>query len=633
MKSKKSVILLISILFPLIITAYVGMYMYGVVGTWKNNQEKFNDKLINPNVETVKGMDTYLKLNHKSYIYNIDNFKLYTGTFAEKEEVTKRNDFNGTYDLNGYSITSVSATNTTVDSDAVHSFYITNVNYGNVLPSNVVVLAVKYDLEDVEGSYELLTKAYEQFTEKFQNNSDKLNAATSSTAGFYDKNAIKAEDDKNEGTPYAIDILVRRDYPLYKVDEDGNAETDSSGNKVLESQTDLSKLNNILYAFVETFEDNSSKLLCFGELTNIVSKSTEISKAYNAVNGYFVSNNELKTLENAGYLKFIWPTILWQTAIAFVAAGLLAFFFYRTWTADDNTKNESKDLKSKKKNVNNNRFISFLSSVFGKNDWLTCIVTALIALFVLIQFNDLDIISKIAEDHFTLLIVTLCLFGLALVGFIYLCLTNLKKSNKRFIDQTIFALDIVTVGLLIMYIVEKFKNPEPYMFYTWIVLGVVAITLTTLRIMYKPLNENAPTVTAQNITNNNYYQSIFKRFGLIVPITSVVLLYALIICCDLFGIFGLINNASRAWLVFDFTVLISLAIFLTITALQNVKNENLSALDLFLFIIDVVTLALGITFVILGGHVAKFIIWLVILVLAATITSMRIQFITKNNKK
>ena len=87
MKSKKSVVLLISILFPLIITAYVGMYMYGIVGTWKNNQEKFENNLINQDVETDKGMDTYLKLSHSSFIYDVDNFKLYTGRFSDKKTV------------------------------------------------------------------------------------------------------------------------------------------------------------------------------------------------------------------------------------------------------------------------------------------------------------------------------------------------------------------------------------------------------------------------------------------------------------------------------------------------------------------------------------------------------------------
>ena len=632
MKSKKSVVLLISILFPLIITAYVGMYMYGIVGTWKNNQEKFENNLINQDVETDKGMDTYLKLSHSSFIYDVDNFKLYTGSFSDKKNVGQ-NKKTGTYDLPNFSITSVSGTVVGDDSNASHDFYFTNINHNKVTPKNIVVLTVKFDPENPEESYETLEKAYKQFQERYSDSGNKGYVATSSTVNFYDKHAVKADADENKGTPLAVDIQIRRTYPLYKVDDEGNIEEDSSGNKVVESQVDLYKLKNALVAFVEVFSDNSENLLCFGELTNIISKSSDVEKANNVIKGNYSYSSNLRTLENAGYFKFIWPTILWQAAIAFVASGLLAFFFYRTWSADDNAKTESKDLTVKKKNVKTNKFVSFIKSVFGHNDWLTSIVIALISLFVLIQFYKLGVVPNIADNHFTLLIVVLSLFGLALAGFAYICIINLKKSNKHVIDQTLFALDIVTFGLLIMFIAVKFKNPEPYIFYSWIVLGSVSIILTTLRIVYMPLKEEVTPSVVTNVTANTYYQSIFKKYGFVLPIVSIVLLYALTISCDLFNIFTFINETSRTWLIFDFTLLLGLTIFLTLDAISALKNSDLTLLDLFLLIIDVVTLAIGVTFVITDGHVAKFIMWLVLLVLTSTLTSMRIQFINKKNKK
>ena len=148
-----------------------------------------------------------------------------------------------------------------------------------------------------------------------------------------------------------------------------------------------------------------------------------------------------------------------------------------------------------------------------------------------------------------------------------------------------------------------------------------------------PLKEEVTPSVVTNVTANTYYQSIFKKYGFVLPIVSIVLLYALTISCDLFNIFTFINETSRTWLIFDFTLLLGLTIFLTLDAISALKNSDLTLLDLFLLIIDVVTLAIGITFVITGGHVAKFIMWLVLLVLTSTLTSMRIQFINKKNKK
>ena len=149
---------------------------------------------------------------------------------------------------------------------------------------------------------------------------------------------VLKEDSTSETTPFAYSLTPNRNYTV--TDEDGFEDTPIAFNQ----------LANCSFAIVETENDNQVNVLFAGTLSNIKRSAEAASKDANILKGYgSTSINELGALEQAGYFKFVLPTLLWQCGLALLISGFVAVFFYFTWTYEEETKTPKKLKKNKAK--------------------------------------------------------------------------------------------------------------------------------------------------------------------------------------------------------------------------------------------------------------------------------------------
>ena len=85
-----------------------------------------------------------------------------------------------------------------------------------------------------------------------------------------------------------------------------------------------------------------------GLLNDIKRTPTALSSEENVSIGYgSTAVDELVSLQNAGYTKYVLPTLAWQGAIALVISGFVSFLFYMTWTYEE--PNQKKKFTQNKK--------------------------------------------------------------------------------------------------------------------------------------------------------------------------------------------------------------------------------------------------------------------------------------------
>ena len=635
MKVKKSIILMIALLFPLIVTSFVGLYMYGYIGNWTNNQEKFKETMFSPDVETTASIDNYLKVNYQNYAYNKDNFKVFdydTEGFTPKGALLPSENGNYTDTTSGFSIASASLS--TINDGVTHPFFLTNINHNKVTPKQVVMLVVQYDLNDVEESYARLARAYEEFDEMYSGKLDEEQkgstggATTSGTVSasypIYDKHAVIHQTDTTATTPFVVRITPVRSYALYELDESNERIENAYGEYIKEDATEYSKLGNALFALVEYYSDYTTAPLCYGEVKDICATGTQVANRFDSIKGVTVVDSDLKSLENAGYFKFIWPTILWQCAIALAVSGLLAFAFYKTWMMDEDKKDEN--LNKVKKNQKSNKVVKYFKGVFSTGGWFTALFIAMLAALVLIEAVAIGFFTSASEKYVSSLGIFTGVILLCLVAFAVLTVKKLKSNSSSTTDQVLFGLNAWWLIVAVFFI---FKGFDSYLLYLWIISGVISISLTVLRVLYKPTTLKQQKEQNQDIAENSYFKNLFSKYGYILPIASALVVYVLLLLADLMNAVTFIENASTIWLVIDSVVMLFLVIYLPLVSLSELKNKQLGCFDLILIIFDIVTLLLGITFVLLGGHVFKYVLWLILLIIAALLTTTRLQSFNK----
>ncbi len=336
MKKKNLVVLLISILFPIIVTAFIGMYSYGIFGNWDKNQTKFINSLFNEEKETKTSIENYAKFASSHYLNLSENMVVY----SDYQERTVLEPVNGAYTIdNKLTLSSYALAEIGGDTPYIsYMFFLYNLNYNNISPSNIYFICVKGTEND---DYAHLLEAIEQFNTDWVEDGTTGAAALSSSRGtpypIYDIHAILDDDSDSEKTPYAYSITPNRNYAV--TDEDGNEDESIS----------FTKLANCSFAIIETTNENKTTVLMSGLLNDIKRSPSALQSLENVSIGYgSTSVEELSSLQNAGYTKFVMPTLLWQGAIAFVISGLIAILFYMTWTYDEpNNKKKFKQNKNK----------------------------------------------------------------------------------------------------------------------------------------------------------------------------------------------------------------------------------------------------------------------------------------------
>lgn len=345
MKVSKIITLLISILFPLIVTAFIAFYAYGSVGGWSKNKDRFTEHYFNSKYTTEEQIERAVKFSSSRYQKNISNI-----SFRDPETKDAHSLDNGTLKLtNSFSMKSYAILNEFESTAAIqYVFFIYDIAYGTkdepiVKPTDLYIVSVQGVGEKAD-SY--LNSALDSLEDsiKADNTTGAATPSTSQTGyrPIYDNNA---DDPQNaDKAHYAYSITPNNTFSFTHYEDTGstNIGTDVASMPFLQTRETT-------FALVQKTGNLSEpiKVWTEGTLSNIKSSTTSNNELnFNTLTGL---NTGLKSdYEAAGYLKFVWPTILWQSAIALVITSALSYLFYNIWTLEEQETVRLKQKTSKK---------------------------------------------------------------------------------------------------------------------------------------------------------------------------------------------------------------------------------------------------------------------------------------------
>ena len=338
MKKKNLLVLLIAILFPLVVTVFIGMYTYGSFGNWDKHQIKFKESIFNEEVETKTGIENYAKFASSHYL----NLSSEMTVYSNYQEKTVLDAVNGAYTIdNKLTISPYALAEVNDEKEYIsYMFFLSNINYNNVTPSKVYFISVQGSSEE---DYEHLLEAIDQFNTYWVDGVDgatttgaaAMSSVRSGDTPIYDIHAV-LEDPDSEKVPYVYSITPTQNYPV----EDENGHEDST--------ISFKNLTSCSFAFIETTSDKETTVLMSGTLNNIKRNADALAEVENVSLGYgSIAIDPLKTLQNAGYTRFVLPNLALSCGIALVLSGFLSFVFYVTWTYEET--DQKKNFKKSKK--------------------------------------------------------------------------------------------------------------------------------------------------------------------------------------------------------------------------------------------------------------------------------------------
>lgn len=342
MKKKNLLVLLIAIIFPLVVTIFIGAYTYGFIEDkdgnplWDKHQVDFKNSIFSEDKETSVSIENYAKFASSHYLNLSNNMTVY----SDYQEKTVLDAVNGTYTIdNKLTITPYALAEVNDEKEYIsYMFFLSNINYNNVSPTKVYFISVQGTSDE---DYAHLLEAIDQFNTYWIDGVDgatttgaaAMSAVRSGDTPIYDIHAV-LEDPDSETVPYAYSITPTQNYPV--ADEDGEDSTISFKN-----------LTSCSFAFIETTSENETTVLMAGTLNDVKRSAEALSEVDNVSLGYgSIAIDPLKTLQNAGYTRFVLPKLALSGGIALVLSGFLSFVFYVTWTYEETE--QKKNFKKSK---------------------------------------------------------------------------------------------------------------------------------------------------------------------------------------------------------------------------------------------------------------------------------------------
>lgn len=341
MKIKKTIILMVSIIVPLVITVLIALYSYGIIGGWTGNQEKFINKLFYETDSTEATIENYLKFNSDKYLNNSVNMKLFKDYEAENLEYVEPT--KGEYQLKDFTLAShVLISENTEYPSYNYSFWFYNLNNEVINPDNIVLIFVS---EDEVGKTTNLKKAISQFHDEYVGSTEVSNYAAKTSSpnanvlfkgsSLKDFNGVGAKNKEGEiETPYIHWLKPSQEYVIQ--DSDGANITTSSQFKEL----DFCSFAILELKYDEDGDQSDTVVLTTGQIENIQPTAAEFIKHNNCLDGYGLEPTP--ALNKAGYFSFVFPTIIWQSLVSLAVCGILAFLFYNTWVYEDKSTSNKK---------------------------------------------------------------------------------------------------------------------------------------------------------------------------------------------------------------------------------------------------------------------------------------------------
>ena len=354
MKKIKVIPFIISILFPLVCTAFIVCYSYGAIGNYPTNQNKYNNYLASDYFDEDGQVTDEVR---KGIQLNSNKFKLIDTSVSVADFKTV---------LYGHTALQTIDEETTIQT--AYSLYLYDIKYSTdkitsidqFENSNGVYLENNSSLKVVvvKGVGEAAMKAGHESLNSNDNanpivTSDKVvSALTLTTSTLVDHNATnKANDDDTYAYHTTIFNTTEKESfnnfsdldEIYADDIEDGLEV-SEGYTIMVVNVYPKSTDNVGFKTLATFSLNKDQLL--------TGESFEAQSG--VVDGY---NNDYS---NAGYsyIKFIWPTLLWQGALTLVLTSILAVLFYAIWSTEDYFSDEQKrikNLKASKKAIKKNK--------------------------------------------------------------------------------------------------------------------------------------------------------------------------------------------------------------------------------------------------------------------------------------
>ena len=335
MKVKKIVYLTLAIVVPLFVTVMVALVSYGTIGTWNNNKEKYIEYLFDNVKSSEEATNLFVKFNSEKYLNNGKYLQMYQDYQTSTDKVARDTDYvdMGTFKFEYDTLLSTVPTYLSYGS----YFYFYDIDNSETNASNFAVIFVE---EANANSTENLKIALQKYQEAIDNETitDKI---TFQKLNFISKNMLWYHGDRirdiggrgymNGDTliePYIRSLQVSYTFSLGEED----------------NEKMVSYLDYCNFAIIEL--DNmdkptTMKVLGTGQISNLYPTSEDFLNANpNMSEGYGLKDTI--ALNSAGYFKFIFPTVLWQTIVAAVVSGGLGFFFYYSFLSDLKKKEKEK---------------------------------------------------------------------------------------------------------------------------------------------------------------------------------------------------------------------------------------------------------------------------------------------------
>lgn len=336
MKAKKIIVLVISIIIPIFITTMVALYSYGIVGKWTKNGEKFVNELFSKSNSSQETIEEYAKFNSMYYKNNYQSVSLYkdytTGT--EKIESDLPYCDLGTVKFQYYTLISTNKKYKTY-TNQLYFFDIDNTeNYA----SKMVFLFVNEESKDSVSNLKIALNRYQkQIDDGEIANTIYAPSFTYISTNMFWTNGDRLPDLGGRGIVTADKVInpyIRMYKPAYTY------YLDESENVTL--FTDLEYCNFAVILLDDAENPTSMKVLGTGQIDNIeYDQDDYLENNKDVKEGYGLET--IPALNKAGYFKYVFPTVLWQSAIALVISGALGFFFFKSWSNDQKKKEQNKE--------------------------------------------------------------------------------------------------------------------------------------------------------------------------------------------------------------------------------------------------------------------------------------------------
>lgn len=353
MKKIKVIPFIISILFPLVCTAFIVCYSYGVNDIYTNNKDKyevyFQNKYYNDKGEAEDEIGKAVKLDSYKYQASPANVKFYDDSV--QSGVYHSDDLSAL--LYGYTTHTETKKDdekkeTTVD--IAYSLYIYDILYKNKYTNsddfkNTSGLLLKdkgsLALICVKGTGGAAEERLENAKEEIERNgsTSKATLITASSVSIYDNNAKNYKDPTDEKA-------VPKAYRFQIFNSQNETNTEFYNFDDLEELYEGEEVNpGYTFSLVNLYDNTLIREIALMTLTDVVDGKTFETKE-NIETGY---RNDY-TLAGYSYIGYVWPTLLWQGALTLLLTGVLAVLFYAIWQTDPEVSQEQVSLKQLQKN-------------------------------------------------------------------------------------------------------------------------------------------------------------------------------------------------------------------------------------------------------------------------------------------